>query len=509
MRLDTSQQLRMSQEMRLSPRIIQAMEILQLPMLSLQERIDTEMESNPVLELSEVRDENLPDTPEEVDDTADRGEVDMVVHDDDSNTEDFQRLDRMTSEFGPDYANSDAPMTRKASNTGEPDRKMEAMANPPASPESLSDYLRDQWRFVEVPNAIKTAGLLIIDSLDPDGYLRTSIEDLAEKINQYLQNYGTAVMTPKETDSSLKVLNEALKYVQTLEPVGVGARDLKECLLIQLHVKSDIGEDVGLPRVLVTNFLREIEMTRLPHIAKRLDRNVDDIKNAITQISKLSPRPGLLIGQKSAPVINPDVIVTIDENDQVVVSMADQNSPRLGINDYYSDTVRDRKTDKKAKQFLRKNIRSAQWLISAIAQRRHTIFRVTQEIFKVQRDFLDHGKEALKPLPMADIADKVGIHIATVSRAVSGKYAQTPQGIFPLRMFFSGGTKTADGQDMSWDAIKEKMREIVDKEDKSAPLNDDKLSEELSKHGIDIARRTVAKYRGVLDILPARKRREY
>jgi len=189
--------------------------------------------------------------------------------------------------------------------------------------------------------------------------------------------------------------------------------------------------------------------------------------------------------------------------------MADENSPRLGINDYYNDAARSRNTDKSAKQFLRKNIRSAQWLISAIAQRRHTIFRVTQEIFKVQRDFLDHGKEALKPLPMADIAEKVGIHLATVSRAVSGKYAQTPQGIFPLRMFFSGGTKNADGKDMSWDAIKEKMREIVDNENKSAPLNDDQLSEELSKHGINIARRTVAKYRGILDILPARKRREY
>ena len=270
-----------------------------------------------------------------------------------------------------------------------------------------------------------------------------------------------------------------------------------------------MGEDVALPRVLVNNFLREIEMNRLPDIAKRLDRSVDDIKKAITQISKLSPRPGLLIGQQSAPVINPDVIVTIDDNDQVVVMMADQNSPRLAINDYYNNAARDRKTDKNAKQFLRKNIRSAQWLISAIAQRRHTIFRVTQEVFQVQRDFLFQGKEALKPLPMADIAEKVGIHVATVSRAVSGKYVQTPQGIFPLRMFFSGGTKNADGEDMSWDAVKEKMREIVNKEDKAAPLNDDQLSAELTKNGIDIARRTVAKYRGILDIPAARKRREY
>lgn len=509
MRLGTSQQLRLSQEMKLSPRIIQAMEILQLPMLNLQERIDAEMESNPVLELQETQDENPHDTSPETDDTADRGEVDMVVRDESNNSEDFQRLDSMTSEFGSDFANSDAPMPRKSSDSSEGDSKMEAMANAPAASQSLSDYLRDQWRFVEVSDDIKAAGLLIIDSLDPDGYLRASIEALAEKIDRYLQNSGNAAMTARETDFSRIVLGEAVKYVQTLEPTGVGARDLKECLLIQLQIKSDFGDNVALPQLLVTNFLREIEMNRLPDIANRLDRSVDDIKKAIAYISKLSPRPGLLIGQQSAPVINPDVIVTVDENDQVIVTMADQNSPRLGINDYYYNTARDRNTDKNAKQFLRKNIRSAQWLISAIAQRRHTIFRVTQEIFKVQRDFLDQGKEALKPLPMGDVAEKVGIHLATVSRAVSGKYAQTPRGIFPLRMFFSGGTKTTDGQDMSWDAIKEKMREIVDNEDKSAPLNDDKLSEELSKHGIDIARRTVAKYRGILDILPARKRREY
>ncbi len=485
------------------------MEILQLPMLNLQERIETEMESNPVLEMRETPDENPPDTTPETDETFDRGETDMVVRDDDSNTEDFQRLDSMTSEYGSDFANSDAPMPRKSSDYGETDRKMEAMANTPAQQGSLSDYLRDQWRFVEVPESLQAAGLLIIDSLDPDGYLRVSLEQLAEKVNQYLQDSGTAGMTAQEKDSSVAAMREALKYVQTLEPTGIGARDLKECLLIQLQVKSDAGEDVGLPRTLVTNFLREIEMNRLPDIAKRLGRNLDDIKQGIKYISKLSPRPGLLIGQQSAPIINPDVMVTIGENDEVIVTMADKNSPRLGINDYYSTAARDRNTDKNAKQFLRKNIRSAEWLISAIAQRRHTILRVSEEVFKVQHNFLFHGKEALKPLPMADIAGKVGVHIATVSRAVSGKYVQTPQGIFPLRMFFSGGTKNAAGEDMSWDAVKEKMREIVNNEDKAAPLNDDQLSEALAKHGIDIARRTVAKYRGILDIPPARKRKEY
>jgi RNA polymerase sigma-54 factor len=192
-----------------------------------------------------------------------------------------------------------------------------------------------------------------------------------------------------------------------------------------------------------------------------------------------------------------------------VVSAPDGDRPRLYISRGYRRMVRDRRTDKKARRFLRDNIRSAEWLMSAIEQRRNTVRRVAEEVFRVQRDFLEQGPEALKPLPMTDIARKVGVHVATVSRAVAGKYAQTPRGIYPLRMFFSGGTTTAGGEDMAWDAVKLKLKEVIHAEDKSKPLNDDQLSVELRKHGIDIARRTVAKYRNLMGILPARKRRQY
>ena len=189
--------------------------------------------------------------------------------------------------------------------------------------------------------------------------------------------------------------------------------------------------------------------------------------------------------------------------------MADGNQPTLYISKAYRRMARDRGTDRQVRQFIQKNVRSAQWLIGAIQQRRATVRRVVEEVFKVQKPFLEEGPEALRPLPMAEVANKVGVHVATVSRAVAGKHVQTPRGIYPLRMFFSGGTTTAGGQDVAWDAVKAKLREIVDAEDKTKPLNDDELAEELKKHGLDIARRTVAKYRSLLDIPSTRKRRKY
>ncbi len=201
--------------------------------------------------------------------------------------------------------------------------------------------------------------------------------------------------------------------------------------------------------------------------------------------------------------------VDLTDDGDLVIAMPDSNTPRLYVSRSYRKMSRDKRTDKSARDFIRRNIRSAEWLISAVAQRRETVRRVVGEVFQVQRDFLESGSEALKPLPMADIANKVGVHVATVSRAVAGKYVQTPVGIYPLRMFFSGGTTTSEGEDVAWDAVKAKLREIIDAEDKSKPLNDTKLAAELKKHGITIARRTVAKYRDLMDIPPARQRREY
>ncbi len=479
--------------MKLSPRIIQAMEILQLSVLALQERIEAEMLSNPVLEMHEPGvDAEAP--PAKVEQEIARGERDMVVDDSNGNSEDFERLAEFEAEFGTEFVRSDAPARSRAPSPGERDRKLDAMANTPAPSISLTDYLLEQWRFIEVDKKLLQAGEVIIHYIDADGYLRTPLAEL--------QPAGPEAI-PLET------LQAVLPLVQALEPTGVGARNLQECLMIQLAVEKQAGLEVSLEMQLVEHFLRDIEMNRLPQISKRTGRSIEDIKKGIENLSHLNPRPGSLVGERTVPVIVPDVIVEVTEDGSIVVAMPDGNSPRMHISRAYGKMSRDRSVDRQARQFIQKNIRSAQWLMSAVEQRKHTVFRVVSEVFIVQREFLNSGVEALKPLPMIDVANKVGVHVATVSRAVAGKYVQTPRGIFPLRMFFSGGTTTAAGEDVSWDAVKLKLKEVIDNEDKSKPLNDDELGVEMEKHGIKIARRTVAKYRKLMDIPPARKRRQY
>lgn len=482
----------MDQQMRLAPRIIQAMEILQLPMMALQERIEAELQANPVLELREPSQEE--ETAEETAPREDeRGEKDMVVSEAD-NSGDFERLADFEAEFGAETLEEAPSPAPWRSQEGERDRKMDAMANTPAPAVSLGEYLLDQWAFVEAPDEVKSAGRLIIENIGDDGYLRVSMEDLA---------------VGADPPASVEILRQALALVQTLDPQGVGARDLKECLALQLQVESQAGRDVSLEMELVGSFLKDIELNRLPHIVKKTGKSIEAIKTAIDNISHLNPRPGHLIGQRSAPVISPDIFLSMDDAGQVRIDVPEGDMPKLRISRTYRKLVQERKADVQTRQFIQKNVRAAQWLIEAIQQRRTTVRRVAEEVFAVQRNFLDLGPQALKPLPMADVAKKVGVHVATVSRAVSGKYVQTPLGIYPLRMFFTGGTTTDQGQDMAWDAVRVKLKEIVDAEDKNNPLNDDQLAAELVKHGLKVARRTVAKYRGLLDISPARQRIKY
>ena len=493
MKIELSQHLRVDQrlQMTLAPRMIQSMEILQLPMLALQERINQELESNPVLEVASEAGEaaEQPSGETTVEEMPD-GEKDFVVKEDSSNAEDFERL----SSFGPDFEEYEvsAPRSRVNRNSSERDPKLEAMSNTAARQTSLDEYLQLQWSFVSAAEPIKQCGELIISFIDDDGYLRMPLAELASQTN-----------SPMTTEQ----LSQALELVQTLDPAGAGARNVQECLLLQL---DRLSGDTHIERELIENHLDNIKMNHYPAIAKKTGLSMEQINAAVERIGRLDPAPGHAVGQPPVPYIVPDVIVEYEPaDDEYYARLADDHLPRLGISQQYRSMYRGGGLDGKAKEFLQRNIRSAGWLIDAIQQRRRTLMRVVNIIIKFQRDFLEKGPEFLKPLPMLQVAELLGIHVATVSRAVSDKYAQTPGGIFPLRQFFSGGTQTSSGEILSWNGIKAKLMKIVEQEDKGKPLSDDQIVEELSSQGLKLARRTVAKYRKVMNIPPARRRKKF
>jgi RNA polymerase sigma-54 factor len=257
--------------------------------------------------------------------------------------------------------------------------------------------------------------------------------------------------------------------------------------------------------------MNELLDNRLPDIAKKMNCYVEDINRAIERMRKFDTSPGLQIGRDTNIPITADVIVRKDEETgRYVVSLADNNLPSLKINEYYSSMAENSQTDRKTKRFLKNNIRSARWIMDAVNQRKQTLLKVARSIVNNQIDFFEKGQLYLKPLPMSKVANEVGVHIATVSRAVAGKYVQCQWGVLPLRKFFSGGTEDSQGKEHSWEAVRAKLQQIIDEEDKSKPLSDDKIREKLAETGINnIARRTVAKYRKILNIPAARFRKKY
>ncbi|MGD0597469.1 MAG: RNA polymerase factor sigma-54 [Sedimentisphaerales bacterium] len=482
MKLEMRGQMRLEQQMKLAPHMIQSMEILQLPLLALQERIEQELNSNPVLEADESTGQE--ETP------AETSEPEVQVESKSQTAEDDKGDDRMDEEVR-DYIEhrDDYPIPR----SDEPDPKLAAINNTAALPQSLHDYLEDQWRMVEADEPVKKAGSMIIDYIDDKGYLSVRLEQLHSN---------------DRTDFTLEDLQKAIVLIQELDPPGVGARDLKECLLIQIRQSS---EDVSFETALVTNHLEEMLENRLPDIAKKMNCTMEDINHAIERLSKFDTSPGLQIGRNHNHPITADVIVEYsEETGDYTVRLVEDGLPRLRISDDYVKMASADKVGENAKQFLQNNIRSAQWIIDAIQQRKNTLLKVTRSIVNRQREFFDKGQLYLKPLPMAKVAEDVGVHIATVSRAVAGKYVQCEWGILPLRKFFSGGIEDTQGNEKSWEAIRGKLQEIIDAEDKAKPLSDDQIKAKLTEAGITgLARRTIAKYRGLLKIPPARLRKKY
>jgi len=491
MKLEMTGQMRMEQRMKLAPHMIQSMGLLPLPLLALQERLEQELNNNPVLELEEPVSPDGDETPEEPSQEDDFAEKDLVVDTDNNKADDFERLESLDDDFK-EFIDQSGPF-RSHRQVEERDRKLEAIKNTAAPPQSLHDYLSEQWRLVDADEPVKRAGEAIIDYIDGRGYLSVRLEQLHRKDRE---------------DFTPDHLNEALRLVQELEPPGVGARDVRECLLIQLAQRS---EDMTFEYRLVADHMDALLENRLPEIAKKMKCSIEQINHAIERLSKLDTSPGLQIGRSDNIPITPDVIVESPNGlDEFVVRLADTNLPSLRLNHNYMRMARDKQVAQDTRKFLQNNIRSANWIMDAIAQRRNTLLNVSQAIVTHQHDFFAQGPLHLRPLPMSKVAEEVGVHLATVSRAVSGKYLQCAWGILPLRKFFSGGMEDTNGQAHSWEAIRVKLQQIIDEEDKSKPLNDDQIREKLAAAGIpSLARRTVAKYRKLMNIPTARFRRRY
>jgi RNA polymerase sigma-54 factor len=484
--------------------MIQSMEILQLPLVALEERIEQELQVHPVLEL-DAQDDELAEPSVSMDaesNTKGDGEQVLVVDEDSRSAAEFERLEKLGEYLENEEFYTNSSQFRQASFDGERDRKMDAMNNTAARSITLAEHLLGQWAFVECSPAVRKAGVAIIGYLEDDGYLRTPLEEI--------QASSKDPMTTQD-------LEEAIKLIQKLEPAGVGARTVPECLLLQLESLQREGDpaelekhDFDLERKIITHCLPDLQRNRYPQVSKRLNRDIDEIKAAVKRLGRLHPLPVKQIGGEDAPPITPDATIYYDEDaGRYEVEMASNPAENLSISRFYRKMLKTRACDRETKHFLTNNVRNAKWLIDSLAQRRGTIERVIRVVVDAQREFLENGPEHLKPLPMIQVADQLGIHVATVSRAVSEKWIQTPRGVFPLRRFFSGGTTSAEGEDMSWDAVKEKLQIIVNEEDKHNPLGDDKIVEKLQEQGIELARRTVAKYRKILNIPTARQRREF
>ncbi len=465
------------------------MEILQLPILALQERIEQEMEENPVLELEEL-DSDLPTESIEVEspDAPTEEEKELVI-DENNNEDDFERLLNLDEDWPEQFEERTRPSSSQLEQEGQ--RKHDAMANMTARPQSLEDYLHDQLSWHDLDPKLRAMADRIIYNLDSNGWMPGSLEDL---------------LGLDATAADKEMADAALAIVQRLDPLGVGARDLRECLLLQLSPGMLFYEQL---QALISSHLEDIEHNRLPVISRRTGYSIEMIEDTLAELRKLNPKPGSDFSEAHVPNVTPDVFIDQREDGGYEVRLEDGDTPNLFISPQYRRLLLDPDTPSETREYIKRKLNSAQWLIDSIQQRRGTLTRVAQAIVDHQTAFLDKGPEAIEPLKMQQIADKVKVHVTTVSRAVDDKWMQTPRGIFPLRRFFVGGTVVADGEEVAWDTVRLKLQEVVDNENKQKPFSDEALVEELAAHGITVARRTVTKYRKAMNIPSSRQRRDW
>ncbi|MEO8909321.1 MAG: RNA polymerase factor sigma-54 [Gemmatimonadaceae bacterium] len=482
--LNQSTQLR--QELKINPRLYQAMDLLYMPLLDLQQHLKQELLNNPFLDLVEAEEE-------EEDQEGETEEPAQAETEDDRSGEiDWEEI--LLDGFD------------TAGGRREEHEEKEYFEPVTVATRDLSDHLRDQVSLLELTPRQTLLADEFIGNVNDDGYLACGVEDIVRALNEVVTR--AAEEADRDTDDlPLYTIEEGQKMlatVQSLDPPGVGAQDLRECLLLQL---KEAGLEQSVPYRLVRDCFEELINHRWSEISKRFGISAGDVQKAADEIAKLDPKPGLQYGSRDDNYIIPDLIVEkID--DRYHVFLNDANLPRLKLSRAYQEIARDKKKfDGENKEFISNKLNSANWMIQAIEQRRQTMLKVMNYIVERQREFFEKGIQYLKPLTLREVAEVINMHESTVSRVTNEKFVQTPRGVLPLKFFFSSGLATSDGEDVSARGIKAQLQKLVQEEDPKHPLTDQAIVNILRESGVQIARRTVAKYRDQLGVLSARMRK--
>jgi len=475
------QTMNLSQSLVITPQLQQAIKLLQMSRMELESAVRSELEENPILEEAEVlKEEDLQRTKDAASEVE--GGTPEVQ---DNNTQDPQKQDEFEWESYFEQ-NQKPPQSGMAGS-----EEIMNYENAISASQTLHDHLYWQVKMNGFSEHEEKVADLLLNFMDDDGYIKTPIEQIAA-----------------EEKLPIEDLEDTLSLIHEFDPPGVGARDLKECLLIQAkHLEEDTQDLVSL----INNHLKDLEKKNYDAIAKAMGRDLEEIVEMCKIIYSMDPKPGRAFVSNETQYVTPDVYV-YKVGDDFVVSLNEDGLPRLKISNFYKNVLKagsGNKAENKTHDYIQEKLRSAVWLIKSIHQRQRTIYKVAESIVKHQREFFEKGAAFLKPMILRDIANDIGMHESTVSRVTTAKYVHTPQGIYELKYFFNSGISSSDGDALASESVKLKIKDLVAKEDSKNPLSDQKIVEMLKVEGIQIARRTVAKYRDMLKILPSSQRKKF
>jgi RNA polymerase sigma-54 factor len=477
MAIELRQHLKLAQQLIMTPQLQQAIKLLQLSRLELLETISQELQSNPLLEEGQEAEGESDDRTEEVDSVNREANVSEVTINE-KPKEDFD-----WEEYLGEYTSGPRVRVER-----EEARELPAIESRLVKKPSLDAHLLWQLHLSKASDAQKEIGTLIIGNLDHDGYLQATLAEIAEMAG---------------CDESC--VEEVLNLVQACDPPGIAARDLQECLLIQAKI-LELEDDLVIN--IITNHLHDLETRNYHSIVKATGRKPEEIKEAIDLITGLDPKPGKQYDEEEIQYISPDIYVYKVDNEFVIL-LNEDGMPKLRISPFYREALsKDGDVTDQAREYIQGKLRSAAWLIKSIHQRQRTIYRVAESIIKFQRDFFDRGIAHLKPLVLRDVAEDLSMHESTISRVTTNKYMHTPRGVFELKYFFNSSISSFTGGAVASESVKERIRQLVANEDPQKPYSDKAIVEKLREENIDIARRTVAKYRELLGILPSNLRKQ-